>query len=943
MTIDPSNNLYSINIGSKTDAEMGFVPFTGDMIEVSLNNFFQAVHFGKQVNRLTQLETRAVDALEQVKLYQAMALRSADFADIYNQFVEAMSRWTIVYNAQVAQQALIEAYNKSTLPTLQTARNNLQTAINTYNGINPPTTQSRTNLNNAINAYLNTVTSPVQTYNNTATAYNQTIYPNIPTYNAQRNQFGMPPLIPGDAPFSVVPLSIDTTPFPIPTLPTFNPLSNLGVSAQPPSFASALNLYFQNAFPSVQTGLDATSAQIAITAAFLEILTEVNIKNPGGAIAFIQAQHPILFNTSAGVPQGTGSIIAGMSADSNRTIFERIAFNAQAFAARAIEKSILSEQAALKLNTFFQALVNELATQSGQQLANISTVLPTQSKENEVNLEDVTSALVFGSNVGKFVSSGAVTAGILSIINSDEELASLSLEERVNLANLISGEVNLSLSLLSLSQLALSLKIPGLIAQVLGNVEDIRRQGLDNLLAVTPTTTFNEALVNPLLLLFLKSSLTDLLSLALSIPVPSQEGAPASSQVVEGVSEELPTEVPEGEAVIAASPDQPIAKPSPTTFDQAARAISFALNAVLAQGPFANVEDFSKGLTSQLVNQGIPLELASKLAESGVLFVNREISQPFLSFPISTTAPLSALAQQLGIALGVTTATPSPIGASPAVTGPATSPAPSTSGTTPAAAVSPTQPSGAAVTAGTTVPPVTPTPLPTTLPDELLQFAPPGTVQRDNLLKIYQIGLNNPIYLAALNEALAGTGGLTLIRQFRDALVNYLLLHDFSRDRANQIGDLTANLLAPNPSNDSPLQGTQPDIILSRDALVEELTGYIGVSLQPIVGTGISSIQSQASRIVTDIINAFNDNIRLLKERADEEVLLEFRRRIRHYLRPTIPEYLLKLRINEVIKSAVEAVTAYMSPAETAELRKQLTSPTAAGNVPYKRDIDIRI
>lgn len=893
MTIEPSNNLFSIDLAAKTDAEMGIVPFTGDMIEVSLNNFFQAVHFGKQVNRSTQLETRSIDALEEIKLYQAMALRSAEFSEVFNSFLEAMSRWSIVYNAQVDQEALIEEYNKSTLDILKDARTDLQSAINTYNSIDPPTTQSIQDLNDAIAEYLDIVQSPVTTYNATVTAYNTNIAANISAYNAQRLPFGMPPLTSGDAPFSVVPLSFDTNQFPIPSLPTFNPLSHLAISAPPPSLASALDLYFGNAFPTIQADLDATSSQIALQSAFLEILTEVNAKNPGGAIAYIQQQHPILFNTSAGVPQGTGSIIAGMSADSNRTIFERITFNAQAFAARAIEKAVISEHAAEKLNTFFQALVNELAIQSGQQLANISAIFTAKKEEGEkatVDLGEATSALVFGDNVGKFVSSGAVTSGILNIINNDEGLAALPLDERLNLANLIAGEVNLSLSLLALSQIALSLKIPGLVAQVLGNVDDIRRQGLENLQTATPIAAFNGALGNPLLVLFLKASLTDQLSPGAS-STPATTGAAETEEA--GGAEGTGTE----EGSIPGFP---------AAFEEAATTASFSLNGVLAQGTFASFDEFTKALTSQLVSQGIPPERASRLSESALAFVNREINQPFLSFPITTTESLTALAQQLTAPLGKVT--------------------PSVAGPTPKTASQ-----------------VTPTPLPTTLPDELLKFAPPGTVQRENLLRVYQVGVERPNFLAALNEALAGTGGLTLIRQFRDALVNYLLLHDFSQDRANQIADLTANLLAPTPSYASPLQQTQPEVILSREALVEELSGYIGVSLQPVVGTGITSIQTQASRIVTDIINSFNDNIRLLKERADEDILLEFRGRIRHYLRPTIPEYLLKLRINEVIKNAVEAVSAYMAPAETADMRHQAISPTAAGNIPYKRDIDIRI
>lgn len=846
MSINPTSSSNGpVFSNDPTLARDGILNFTGDTLDLAMKDYLFAIEAGSRRNRKSSEENREADALLEIQLYLAMAERSLQFSEASSNISSQVASWNVVYNAQVAERADINHYNTVSRPNLINARTTLQNAINAYNAIPSPSAADLAALNLAIANYQAIVVPIVNIYNATTSTYNTNIAAVIPGLNSQRAEIGMPPLVGGNAALSTVPLTINTSPRPIPTLPSIPTLPLIGLSLTPISVSQALVLYLPSVLRTVTTVISTSDQQLASSVAYQESLTEVNPYDAGAALAYIQRHPPVLFNTSGGIASGTSASVVSQIAGPGSPFFERIASRARYNSEVYKEEFPLPPEVVDQIRAFSASLLSEAAIQAGENVSKQISETSISSKGVKAFF-DAGSAIAFANVIHGIGSSGSIAGGINRIINSSKALSSLSDGEKRDLINSLTAQVNLTLSQTALSQLALSLKIPGLIAQVFGNVEEIQRLGLSNVLSPEDQPPLFDILAKPLSVVALKADLLEKIILARGTPVDSPE------------------------------------------YEKTATAVSFAVNAAIVDGDFTDIPTFQTALTDSLIKQGVSPEEATKLSTSAGQFLNTEIALPFLDRPFISSGPIAVLSNELN-----------------------------------AAAVKPQPVKG--------------------IPEVLKSEAPVGTSQRIALENLYAQAIESLAFGAALDRVLRN-GPMGTIRNFRSQLVEQLIASNISPVEAEALADLSVKVLAPKISDD-PLLNHKPDRALSRESLLESVTGFVTDSFGQSLGTGAAVFASQTSLAVTKLLTDFNDTIRYLKERAEEKDLEDFRKNARILTNVELPQVSLQLALNQTSKTSVEAALSNTYPADQSDIRKRKQPAPGAtpGILPYRGSIDIPI
>lgn len=799
-------------------------PFQQDTIDsgsISILDYMQKVSSASNAFTENLYEKNQAIYELRIELYRAFAEQSTQLQNLFNGILTQLARWRDVFTQQTNQHAAINAYSFGTIVTIQIATNNFNQAVNDYNAGRITQAQYQT----AVNTYNSTVDPLVTAFNNTATAYNQ--------FNATVNPnqgFGMPNLANTPSPLLQVPTNITAASSPPASrVPATAPsLTNIPISPPAPSDAAGLDQFF---------GSQATAIIVASGVQFfllksLDNLTEDirEVKRLTGHL-----EDSVVVDTSGAEPIGTGSAVLNMMLGSDSRLIDRVTtalYSVTSVAqGKPLPPDVVDQLQLFSLLLFSHAAV-EASEAVSQQLSDQSVV-----PKGVPIFFNVSSALALANSVQTAIGSPGISEGVRAIINTDSDLAGLSLSDKQDLIAALTASVNLSLLQSVVAQLASALQTPGLSSQIFGSAV-----GLPALLGSNAGGDVNRVLDDAsgrtALLQTLQKTFTD-------------TSAPGAS-LGTGLS-----------------------------------SVGRAVAAVTGQRGFASLAGFHASLVTALRSQGIPRNQIQALANAATAFVRNEAALPFLSNAF-VPGPLPALLSSLH---------------------------------------------------ASQLPPVPPT----VLPPEVAAQTVAGTPQSDALLQVFQQAATNKPFLDALDKTF--TSSLGTVRDFRDQLVGNLITSGVTADEANGLANVAAVIFTPPAQTGGPLQTTQPTALLSRSELLEALTGTVGQQLTAAVGPGVQHFAELTNRTVINILDRLNEQIRLLKslsrdDAQKKDILNQFIANARDLSQSSTSLNTFINRVNQFIKTQVEAVQTPTSTVDQSELR---TTKRAPGSTAYKADIDIRI
>ena len=443
---------------------------------VTLNDFMKAISYSKTDFR-RQLRSDLDESLSaKVAMYRSFAERSQLTLSVYNGIL-AMRDFEVNIRAnQVTQNSVISAYNAQ-VSALNAARSTLNGAINTYNSIQPATTTSRGNLDTAIANYNNSVSSIVGAYNDAALNFNLSQV-SMTDLNLLRATFGIPPLTYGQAPLSAVPhgpaltalgITSATNPPGVPGLGSFPSLTSLTLIPTPLSAAEFIALYFPIAIQQTVETFQITTLFLGdLGRAILEFLASINPRDLTLPDAYI-GQHPeLLLNTATATSPAAGvsSILVAIGPGSkslDRIIIKALLQSYYLQANAPPPQTLIDE-----LHIFVADFISQIAVDAAS-----SPVLRAAAESTDQASEEVAAldrANAFAESIRRVLSSDLIEQNINRLLLQNPELASLTLGEKEELTQALSGTLAIGLAQLALSQIALSLGVPGLIGQILGSL-----------------------------------------------------------------------------------------------------------------------------------------------------------------------------------------------------------------------------------------------------------------------------------------------------------------------------------------------------------------------------------------------------------------------------------------------------------------------------------------
>lgn len=525
---------------------------------------------------------------------------------------------------------------------------------------------------------------------------------------------------------------------------------------------------------------------------------------------------------------------------------------------------------------------------------------------------NVASSLAFADNIRNLVASAFIEIAVDNLFSSNPNLVKLSASDQQAFKASIAAALKIGLLNVALSQIANTAGLPELSTQILANVSG---GSLTNALSPSDASAINVALDNPILMLFLKATLTKLLmELSKTIAV-----LPSDVPVAAAPEEKLPT------ASSEAPTPAGIAKPKAEVI------INNAINTVLKTPTFNNRVELENALTSALQKEGLNPAAAAKIANTAATLVLAEGNLPLLD----------TIYQQQNIARVGKLLSAAPVSASPLATASPTLPPP--------APPPPVQPPPASVVAQVTPPvaeeapppppppPPSPPPPPQVSPDVAQNDTPaPGTLERILQDRLIAEGNKNGNVRAAIVQTLELD--FETNREFRTSLIDSLLQNGINAADAAKIANLAGQLtsLQESPEGASPLADTSKPMTLA--ALTEEWSNYLLKLLAPELDSyrakrlSDQSIQTLIGE--NSIMHQYNEQIRILRQYAQEAALQDFNRALPTLSRPSLPSFALRQEISEIVRTEI---TAYMDPS-----RDSLMS---TANMPYnfKRNMDVRI
>lgn len=548
-----------------------------------------------------------------INLYQAFAETSAVLQKLFNEIQDAVAEWTNLVANEHTMENAVTTYN-GTVSSAVTAMNS---AIDTYNNIVPPTAQSQQDLQDAQSNYQQTMDDATATYNQAVTTFN-TQTKGIKAVNADLAALGQPPLTSGQLP--VTSNLTGTVPGVTPTFVQDPPIGSLStqsvpditISPAPPSDLDVLRTVFTPAALAAIRTMNNVTQQTKLYQGLL-ILQQTLSQLQGVALpAAFYSRHYQAFMSSLGAPSlGTGPSLVASTSLVDDPELAGILSNAayEDVYQRVTNRGSLPASIVTQLQLLTLQILSNEAANAGTQVAESGTGSGGAPPQGAVTSPaEVTGTALFGANILLAVSNGSTQAAIQALLARNDVALHLSDQERSKLVTALAAVLNLTLLRLAASQIAVTLRAPGLFSSILGNAVSGGTLSPDLAARIT-----NERLQ----------------------PSPRRTLARSTTKLalIDQVAKQL-TGATVGRTVLSA--------------DAARNLAAGIVNTVAARRDITNQAQLASAFQEALTQAGVVGPLNASVASSAAGFVNTESILPFLDRSFQINAPQSqALLAQL--------------------------------------------------------------------------------------------------------------------------------------------------------------------------------------------------------------------------------------------------------------------------------------------------------
>lgn len=574
-------------------------------------------------------------------LFFALGKNASDLGALQDSISSAVTSWQNLFTSISLANSSISSYQSQA----QSAISTLNSAIATYNGTFPPTAGSINAYNNAVSAYNSTMAGLNSTFAAQTSFYNS-LAVNAPELNSQLASLSIPLLSP--VPQAVSGINFNSPPYAAPSAPNY-PLANIPNApnltitqiATPPSIASALQQYLPGAERAIVVPILAALSQVQLQ----NVIDSFSSSVPGSQDATLPAAYikrkllSLGFNvTSKGSGTGVGAVSVGQGLAG--PLFLRVVSNA--IRASAVEQEMLQlPTISSQLQIFALDVLSDVARIAGQSIAastsasNTGTSAPaspiptpptpasasapagsTVPSTTPPVAQDITNALTFSRTIRNLITSNTIGQSVAQFLNQNPALASLTAAQKSDLAAQVTAALNLAFLQIALTQIAFAAKLPGLVAQILGNVRSF--PPFAELFAPTDANQISKVIGNPLSLAALQESLITSLKLKANL-----------------------------------------------TLSDASVTIAKVISTLQQKATFSSEEDLRTTIKKSLQDAGINADIVDKLAEEAVQFVRTENALPNLNAAFNPQ-PLQSVLTAVARATPSTPIT-SVIGANPAL------------------------------------------------------------------------------------------------------------------------------------------------------------------------------------------------------------------------------------------------------------------------------------
>lgn len=847
--------------------------------------------------------------------------------------VQSFNTDPTIQNATDALNAVIDQWNKGQITEAQ-----LDAAAVTYNNIvDPLVSQLNTDLAN-YNTILPQYQAAADAAQDAAGLPRVTLSQGIPSTVPTNVSFPHPP------PVSVSKLQSPITPTPVPLI-YFPPTLEAIIAHQAPQFASIAN------------SLSNVNQLVQALIAFSLQQAELNAGDPTLPNAVVQRIPKEVFQSDVGgAAIGSSVQLLGLATGSSSVTMSRVIASAAAESVylesiQSIPKSLLEQ---LKLLTL--GLAHHTATPTAFSAISSLADHPVSPTNSSAAFNTI-SGLSYASNIRDLVGSTIVTEGVNRLVNGSNELTNLTAVQKQELTRILTAVVNISLLNIALAQLAQSLQLPGLPAQILGNVS-----GLSNTAAAAQAGTITVMTEDPLFIIFLKVNLAE--QIITQQQVPRDAAFALANAVVNQALASGPITSPEAlqaaitqAATSIATNGLPV-PPAPSP--EAVGGPSLPANAYPAAAVAA-------GNT----------EVVNTLGKAAAAFLQTELALPFLNLPF--------VASRLnGVAPGGTTAAPNLVkGLSSTLV--ASNPQAFTAQGTPEfvqrslnEALSRFNQSGGVLIehfvntlkeqgvdeatanqlANQAVTIVNAGRSSTQTFEQAAQVAVAGAASAPALpaakagltAQVLQEINNNAVLGIALSNVLnpaPPAAPPVTIRDVRDSLLNELNKQNVAPQVAVAFANNITALAGPTPANDqiapfvhrTPVITTLPVPEIS-ESLLDHLRNILGPIFGELRAREISNTAIRTLLSTHSILSSYNEQFRILREERQSEAINAFlAQTVPAVATPNTPVFAMTNAIGGLIRSQVDIVKTYMSPAAHASLMQSIP-PEEPRNF---RDLDVRI
>lgn len=529
-------------------------------------------------------ETDLQEALMFRELHQSVANRASfliELRSLIREVAEDSIALVETQNTQIMAHDLpVQAHNSQVSNDI-TEVNKMNKAITKFNN-GMISESSYTNIANNYNNYRTGRNSNVQSFNTTVNTFNtQVAANNVVTtdLNIRRVEIGLEELPPQETSESGDLLGLAQIPPTVgmPPVPEVSKVTELVEIPEQPTAQQLLNTLYRPLieilillFSLIETGFISTiEGDIENDLFFFRGI------QPALPNSFIANQPDTFFSTTEGT--AAGPAVTGTNLNLDSPNLEGLLSNALFDAINVINKQALDSGSIDEINIQILQSVIDLALLSSLSAA---VLLGNQFALLGNDSPAITAAisLTLAARLQDLVSTNIFRNSTINLLRRNLGLgASFG---RINgLADAFTAGVNLALLQLSLSRVALTLGIPGLAPQLLGNVSGLRT--VDILLASTAGSRLNEVLRSPLSILFLKDTLSGQLA-------------------------------------------------SVSALNTAQSLVNLAINNVLAQGTFQNNTALRESLVGEFKAQGLGSFQSLALANAAVALINGDVNALFL-------------------------------------------------------------------------------------------------------------------------------------------------------------------------------------------------------------------------------------------------------------------------------------------------------------------------